>query len=477
MTISELRTQHPAIRYQAYEYHFTPDGLAITFTFLLEPNITFTPTVTITGPQALDITQFSPPVLDNLVFHLGLIELFSYWKTACSPQIIIEAGSLDADQLVWWKKLLIQGMGEYFFVNTIDFTAPDFVTFSASSDTAAKYPDEFAQSLSPIPSPQPPQSILIPLGGGKDSVVTLELIKRAYSQDPDVKLGTLLVNPTGAAQTIADVSGLPQVTVTRHLDPQMLAMNKVGYLNGHTPFSALVAVISVLASYLYQYQYVPVSNERSSNEGNVRFLDHEINHQYSKTFDFERDFQEYVNRYLLPPALRTGFYFSFVRPLYELQIGRIFSGMSEYHSLFRSCNRGQKTNAWCGECPKCLFAFTILYPFLGRERMIDIFGQDLFENSALMQFARELTGYGETKPFECVGTHEESIAAFYLSREQALREYQALPALLAQIDAEILSQEGNLEQRAAAILTSWNPEHELPLPFEEILKTALAAVS
>lgn len=474
MTLSELRTKHPALRYQAYEYHFTPAGLSVSFSFLLEPDIVFKPELTFTGPQTLELAQFSPPVLNNIVFHLGLIELFSYWKTACPPKIIVEAGSLDEDQRQWWQTLLLEGMGEFFFINQIDFTGDDFVTFVTESNQTAKYPDELVHSLPSVSTPQAPRSILIPLGGGKDSAVTLELLKRAYANEHQVKLGTLLLNPTGAAQAIADASGLEQIHIHRTLDPKMLELNQAGYLNGHTPFSALVAFITVLSSYLYNYEVVPVSNERSSNEGNVRYLDHEINHQYSKTFTFEHDFQEYVSRYLLPPALRTGFYFSFLRPIYELQIAKIFAEFEEYHPHFRSCNRGQKTNSWCGDCPKCLFAYTILYPFLGRDKLVVIFGQDLWQKESLLTYAKELTGYGETKPFECVGTHEESLSAFYLCLEAARQEDSVLPPLLALVEEQILKYEATMETRAQSVLTSWNDHHALPQAFEVLLKTALA---
>lgn len=57
---------------------------------------------------------------------------------------------------------------------------------------------------------------------------------------------------------------------------------------------------------------------------------------------------------------------------------------------------------WCCKCPKCLFVYTILSPYLYKEKLIDIFGKDLFEEESLLNTFIELTGNGETKPFECV---------------------------------------------------------------------------
>jgi len=56
---------------------------------------------------------------DNLVFNLGLIELLSYWKATCSREIEVQTHNLDKDQINWWKDLIFEGMGQFFYENKI----------------------------------------------------------------------------------------------------------------------------------------------------------------------------------------------------------------------------------------------------------------------------------------------------------------------------------------------------------------------
>jgi UDP-N-acetyl-alpha-D-muramoyl-L-alanyl-L-glutamate epimerase len=224
---------------------------------------------------------------------------------------------------------------------------------------------------------------------------------------------------------------------------------------------------------------VAISNERSSNEGNTWYCDQEINHQYSKTYEFERDLQAYVQNYLPKNA---PFYFSFMRPLYELQIAQIFAQFTDYHQVFRSCNRGQKQNAWCTECSKCLFAWTILFPFFDHDELTNYFGRNLFDNENLWQTAQELLGLSNTKPFDCVGTHEESAIAFYLCIKHYQKNDRPLPTLLEKVDHELKTNpklqngpdgQSDYENRAKSLLSAWNLENSLPSEFAHILKNEL----
>jgi hypothetical protein len=202
-------------------------------------------------------------------------------------------------------------------------------------------------------------------------------------------------------------------------------MNQQGFLNGHTPFSAYLAFLSVLVAELFGYREVVVSNERSSNEGNVDYLDSVINHQYSKTFKFEQDFAEYLSKYLI-----TGVnYFSFLRPLYEIQIAALLTQFPETLSKFKSCNRNYKLNSKCGACPKCLAVYIMIFPFLEKGVISRIFQNDPFKNVENLDILKGLIGSGPHKPFECVGTYEETLVGLYLGLDKAKAEYESLPPL------------------------------------------------
>jgi hypothetical protein len=456
-TFERLRAQHPRFAYRDYTISHEPDGLRFTYQFEVEPDIVFRPTVRLDGVDAEAVSRVGADVLHTLAFHLGLAEIPSYWKATCSPEILIQAGRLDAYQRQWWHDLLVKGQGEFFYVNRIDFRIDDLVQIrsDASSDRHCAIQQG---SLDP-------DKMLIPVGGGKDSAVTLELLGRRF---PDAAWWGL--NPIPAAREVAAASPVRRgLTVSRRIDPKLLELNAAGYLNGHTPFSAYLAFASAASAILGGYGRVAVSNERSSNEGNVRYLGHDVNHQYSKTFAFERRFREYSARYLSDQFE----YLSFVRPLYEIQISRLFARYPHYFSVFRSCNRGSKTNVWCGACPKCLFVYISLRPFVAKSAILDIFGQDLLANPVLLALATELLGRGEAKPFECVGTVAETEAAFALCLDAERRDGGSTPPLLDELLRHgLLDAERGLAA-ATAILAAWSPEHALPDDLAAILRTNL----
>lgn len=342
--------------------------------------------------KGLDFKSIDSKYVRNMVFHIGLIELISYWKATCSPKVIIKCGFLNEKQIEWWKKSYFYGLGELFYTNNIKTDIDSFmniVCLSESSEFYYERIDEFSDGY------------IVPIGGGKDSCVTLETLKLDTKSDY-----CLIINPKPVTLKCAEIAGFKDnniVEVYRSIDDRLLELNANGFINGHTPFSNMLAFVSYLIAYLLSKKYVALSNENSANESNV--IGEKVNHQYSKSFEFECDFRFYSEKYLKAPVE----YFSFLRPLNELQIAKIFSRKEKYHSIFRSCNVGSKAKEWkwCTKCAKCMFAYIILSPFLYKEALVNIFGIDMFEIEDLLQIFLDLTGNGNTKPFECVGTYEE----------------------------------------------------------------------
>ncbi len=448
MLASQLRSKYPEFIYQKYSWKIIDHSLVASFQYSIKPNLNFTSSIKVHHLN----DDLNSQDIDSFVFNIGLSEMLSYWKVTASPLITVKAGSLSNEQLKFWHKLLIKGMGEFFLVNNIKFTDPNFVKIQTLKSNHLSRTSQ--RSTAPV------KNILIPIGGGKDSAVSLDILAQKF------KVATLGINPTPASLAVIENSGIKKnILVTRTLDPQLLELNSQGYLNGHVPISASIAFISLLVAHLFNYSHITISNERSSNEGNTKFCSKVINHQYSKSYEFEQDLQQYVTQFLPKNSPR---YFSFLRPLYELQIAKLFARkeMTKYHATFRSCNKGQKTNSWCGSCSKCLFAYTILFPFMKPQQY---FNKDMFTDLTLWPIAQELLGVSNNKPLDCVGTYEESTVAFYLSTQKYLKNNQRLPVLLDKINKEVLNKQKNLETRANNILTAWNQEESLPT----ILRTTL----
>jgi len=429
--------------YENYSYTEKGKDIQISFNFSVG-EIKFKPKLIIKNTS---LKGKKKEVLDNLVFNLGMIEMFSYWKATCSPKIIVRAGDLDKKQINWWKNLLINGMGQYFYENKIDFTKLNIEIISEGRG-------EFKKGK------VTGKKILIPVGGGKDSAVTIQMLKK-------MKPSLFSLNPDKTTKAMFKLSGSDEmIIVNRKIEKNLLEMNRQGCLNGHTPFVAYLSFLTVLVSYLFNKKYIVFSNEDSANEENVIWHDKKINHQYSKTYQFEKDFSSYCSNYLMENVEC----FSALRLLYELQIAFIFSNMKEYFPVFLSCNEANKTYSgskkitgkWCNHCSKCLFVYLILYPFLEQKELELIFKEDLFNKKELLPILKELTGEKKVKPFECVGTRKEVLAALYLG----YKNKKERPFIIKYFEKNILPKRNDWEKILLEVMDHWNTKNLIPKYFK-----------
>jgi len=418
MKLAELQEKYPKFSYSNYSFLISGKDLEISFVFKAG-DIVFKPFLKIKDvPESFDKGG-----LENMVFNLGLIEMISYWKSVSSPLIEIECGKINEDQVKFWKFVIKNGLGQFFFENKINPFVPEIVSLGKKEleiDVEKKN-----------------ESFLVPMGGGKDSIVTMEILKKKE------KIQCFSLNPTPAAKKVMEIGECQNpVIAERRIDPKLLELNQKAYLNGHTPFSAYLAFLTVLVAKVFNHKFIALSNERSAEEGNVEYQGMTINHQWSKSYEFEQIFRGYCKDYLSKEIE----YFSFLRMFYELQIASMFSKYPQYFSSFISCNEAYKTHSgtqkpegkWCGKCSKCLFAFLILYPFLEEKIVVEIFGKNLFEDEELIPILEELIGVREAKPLECVGTRKESMIALNISWEKNKMSKSPQPALLEYFEKKIL---------------------------------------
>lgn len=438
-TYRELRKAHPVFSYDSFGYRFTGDSLDLLFNFTLPEDIKFSPSARIPWKTGIYRPFHTIPshILEQLVFNIGMIELISYWKAACPPQVMVKAGSLSPEQVDFWKKLYFFGLGEFFYVNGIQADPVDFMNIRSEGRSMA---GPFDCELEPM--------AIVPVGGGKDSAVTMEALTKG-----GIDWIPLVINPREATKQVILAAGRKEedtMVIYRQIDPALLRMNAQGYLNGHTPFSALLAFYSLLIAFLSGRAEIVLSNESSASEPTIPGTD--INHQYSKSIGFERDFRAYCKNHISPAFD----YFSFLRPLSELHIAGLFSESPKYFPHFKSCNVGSKTDTWCGTCPKCLFTYIILSPFLAPGMLYSIFGKDLLDDTTLKPILDELTGRAEIKPFECIGTTDEVNTAL---RETLERCKDGKAPTLLRLWAE------ETKPGADTVPTSWpawNKDHCLP---------------
>jgi UDP-N-acetyl-alpha-D-muramoyl-L-alanyl-L-glutamate epimerase len=445
----DLRKNCGIFVYESFDCEAAREGVALRFRFRAGEDFVFQPRLFFHLPGQ-SAAKMADPAMQSLAFHIGMVEMISYWKAFCSPIIQIEPFLLQSSQQLWWKKLFRLGLAEFFHTNGIPQPGEDIFDFAFGPEAAplpgpaarpvAASPGPAARPVAASPGPAagsaaspagpdastatPASSggIMVPVGGGKDSVVTLEtLVRQGFP------VRAMVINQRGATREVLKAAGLPGesvLEVDRSIDPLLLELNARGYLNGHTPFSAMLAFVSTMAARLAGDRYIVLSNESSASEATIPGTT--INHQYSKSLEFESDFRAYARSYLgaVPE------YFSYLRPLNELQIAALFSRMTNYHAGFKSCNAGSKTDTWCRKCSKCLFTYIMLAPFLESRQLMEIFGGDLFSDRELTGLLDQLTGLTDSKPFDCVGTITEVNAALAFMVRQSEKQGHALPPLL-----------------------------------------------
>lgn len=399
--------------------------------------------------------------LRRLARLLHLFAGVSYYKTAVPPQMLLDGedvggpGDLSPALRGLLEQVYTLGLGEFAYRNQIDVR--DRVRFPAADVAAA---------TAPVALPTTGRT-LVPIGGGKDSVVALEIVRRAGREAVCFSVGRAepIVRCVAAA-------GLPHAVARRELSPNIGAVNAAGALNGHVPVTAVVSTIALMTAILHGADAVTMANERSASEGNLVWNGLDVNHQWSKGAAFER-----AVRGVIEGEVAIGLdYRSVLRSASELAIARGFSRLTQFHAAFTSCNTvfrldpARRNSQWCADCPKCRFVFLALAPYLDPPALTAIFGVDMLDDPAQYGGFCDLAGLREHKPFECVGEEAESLVAM---RMIAARPEWAGHAVVRQLVAEHLDGvPGTPEQRAAPFVLDATALAALP----DDLRAAAVAV-
>ncbi|MDX1569896.1 MAG: endonuclease domain-containing protein [Xanthomonadales bacterium] len=382
-------------RFSGWDY--AADDARIELHYRLVPDdIEFTETIRFPDPVHRPDHETMAPRIELLHLLAGV----SYYKAACPPQIEIDRPPSPAvARLV--ETVYRNGLGEFAYCNELTDLRRRIVLPDGTGTIA--------------PPSKGREGIVVPLGGGKDSLVSVDLLERAGR---DFRL--ISVGSSKLIQAVAATIDRPHLRIDRRISPRLLELNRLGALNGHVPITAILAGVMLCAAPVYGFDTVVMSNERSADSANLVLDDgFQVNHQYSKTFAFEKDFSDLVQT-RIDPAFR---YFSLLRGHPELAISRYFAEhCRRFHGVFSSCNGnfrldGAAGDRWCRDCPKCRFVFLMMAPFLPPGELTAIFGANLLDDAAQAAGYAELLGLAGSKPFECVGEIAESQAALGLLLE------------------------------------------------------------
>ncbi len=389
------------------------------------------------APFALDAPRRA--AVDAALRLLHLIAGVSYYKAALPPELVVEGAAPDPALAALVASVYEQGLGEFAYRNGLSLRGR--IRFDAGAPAAA------------APALGLQAHALTAIGGGKDSLVSIETLRTA-----GVAQSVSFIGGSPLIRACAERTGLPVLNIGRQLAPELFEFNKQGAWNGHIPVTAVNSAILVLAALLRDADQVVFSNERSASYGSLIPGAGEVNHQWSKGWDFERAFAAYVRGHVAADLS----YYSLLRPLSELAVARRFAANDRYDAVFSSCNRNfhltgpRPESRWCGICPKCQFVFLALAPFMPKARLTAIFGRNLLDEPALAEGFDALIEYGAHKPFECVGEGREARAALF---ELATRPVWREDALVRRFARDIAP---HIEPVALAPLLEPSGEHGIP---------------
>ena len=346
----------------------------------------------ITFPEA-SFAHLNNAVLDKCFRLLHIAAGISYYKAVLPDNLIVLTQPLSKKEADFFERFYLMGLGQFAYQNHLDLCGK--IHFPSGNVS-------FKETL------LLGEGIFIPVGGGKDSCVTMELLKKTGKD-----LTTISVNTARPIEDCKRIGGLKDITIGREISPVLLDKTKTFY-NGHVPITGILAFVMMAACILYDKNEIAMSCESSANEGNLKIGQMEINHQWSKSVEFEKMFMDLVRDFL--PNFR---YYSFLRAYREIDIARLFcENCSAYFDYFTSCNhafhidKNKRLDRWCGACDKCRFVFLILAPFMEKKALIRAIGHNLLDDEDQRQGYRELLGIHGHKPFECVGTVDECREAF-----------------------------------------------------------------
>jgi hypothetical protein len=426
------------------------DGVAL-LRYALDEQVHFT--------ERIRLPVLQPPAPELLERVSGLLRLLhlvagvSYYKTALPPTVLYEGEPPGPAVAALLEALYSEGLGELAYRNARPGLPRPAFPHGPDPEPAA--------------APPSPRRLLVPVGGGKDSAVAIEVARRS-----GLEVALFSVGDAPPIARTARVAGLGRLIATRRLDPVLFELNAAGAVNGHVPITAIVTCLALLTATLNGFDTVLMANERSASAGNLIWDGVEVNHQFSKSLAAER---------LLSAAVAEAGggvrQLSLLRPASELAIARAFARLEPYHAAFTSCNAifridpALRASSWCRDCPKCRFVFLTLAPFTTPEHLREIFGADLLAEESQFEGFALLAASGGHKPFECVGEEQESLAAMrLLAADERWREHAVVRRLATEVLAGRPLPEGDPTEVLAL-----SEDHDVPAELMDGVRALLGS--
>jgi hypothetical protein len=438
------------------DFSIQPDGKTVRFAYeIVRANESHLLTETLVFP---DVLPDSPAIRRGLrALHIALG--VSYYKIFLPPTIE-QPYQMDAEEAAFWNDVFRNGLGEFLYVNKL------------SKDKVAQFEAQEGQEFAASEALGLSETAILGIGGGKDSIVAGELLKKL-----DVGLGGFVMatgEQLGQSKSVADVMGISLDAVGRTLAPELMNLQmQPGAYKGHVPISLIFGLVGVVMALTQGASMVVVANEASSSTPTTEWEGEAVNHQWSKSFGFEKSLQAYVKQHIAGDIT----YFSAIRPLTSVGVAKKFAALPQYFEVFTSDNfvfridpSKRPSGRWSLESPKSLSSYILLAPWLSEKDMTRTFTIDLMNEETLEPLFKELTGLEGHPPLDCVGTVEELVLSLNLAFKQGkfVNTY-----LMGVAETAGLIQDKDWESELNAAL-ALQPDSVFPAEFADKIQTELA---
>lgn len=379
-------------------YHFDEHSKELKLNYSFQNGPSFTESYKFD----FEFAEYDQNALSYALEILNLIAGVSYFKAYLAEQLVVNQSKVDDILSSFLSSTYQKGLGEFLYINKLDPSTQFEFKVNSGEQPAILVNNK---------------GLLIGVGGGKDSLVAIEAVKKT-----GIEFATWSLGHKNQLQPLVKRIGSKHLWVSRNIDPQIIEINnQQDSFNGHIPISAIFAAVGTVVAILAGYRDVVVSNEASADEPTLEYKGHKINHQYSKSSEFESGFQQLLKS-RFGESIR---YYSLLRPFSELYISEKFcrESFDKYRDVFSSCNKAFRQNSdklfWDGTCPKCAFIFLAFSPFIERGKLESLFeGKNLLLDEKLSETYKNLLGIEGEKPLECVGEIKESRSAMDLAKQQ-----------------------------------------------------------
>jgi hypothetical protein len=439
----------------AYDsYALSQDRKRVDFKFTTnkaEESFEFTESYAFTKPLPNTVE------VDRLLKMLHLASGISYYKLFFNSEVE-HPYTMSTKEASFWNVVFTNGLGEFMYVNKLPV-----------GNLALFEPQDGQDSSETTRSTFLPKAIL-GIGGGKDSIVAGELLKKSHVAVDGFILATS--SATAQASAVAETMGVNTHIVQRAIDGSLLELQKRPDTHkGHLPISLIFAITGSLVASTLGYSYVVVANESSASIPRVVNDGMPINHQWSKSFEAEKLIQQYLHEHVSSEL----WYFSAIRPLSSVAVAKIFCNYPKYFKVFTSDNFGfriqasqRPTSRWSLQSPKSLSSYILLSAWLNKEQLDTIFEYDFFDDIMLGPLFLQLIGLKGNQPLDCVGTIQE----LRMSLNQAYSRGVLQDSKLMQLAFN----DGVIDNNSASIKQSLLPsaENAFPSDLAQILQTNLA---